>query len=64
MEKQFRAKAYESPVFETEEFLSVDVLAGSGDGTVEDIYNDEYNGWGGGGLLLKEKIFCSFSSPF
>lgn len=50
MEKQFRAKAYESPVFETEEFLSVDVLAGSGDGTVEDIYNDEYNGWGGGGL--------------
>ena len=43
-------RSYVSPVFETEEFLAVDVLAGSGDGTVEDVYDDEYNGWGGGAL--------------
>ncbi len=50
MEKQFSLKAYQSPAFEVEEFLRVDVLSGSGDGTVEDVYDDEYNGWGGGAL--------------
>ena len=50
MEKQFDRKIYYSPVFETEEFLSVDVLAGSGDGTTEDVYDEEFNGWGGGAL--------------